>query len=692
MNRRQCSLNLLIASGLLAASFAHFSSHAPQALAQNQAQLVPDMMNALGVPYTPAVEHALQESDRRQMEKRYGLPHERSIPFWERKRGENGVQDSRTPSGGASTQPSLFSDPFADPLKDGSVGEIDESNLDELCNPTPPNVGKSMQPATTPDLCKRLRPQASTIQSSQWPAQLQNPSAADLQNDTSATPGRKLPTVRIGGYIPAQNEKPMMLIDKQGKQILQPGLYKHVSKFSQKLASVLVAPLNIPELDTPENIPEAVPQNTSNDQAAEKKLLAFTDSAASASISDLSSNTAIGADSKVAANPLKPRFGYIDALGQLAVTPRFEMAGDFKRIGTPKNAPLYARVKWANPGSDHSQWGYIDQRGNVVIENRFDWAGDFSEGLAIVSLPMDNSAAAIAGKPDELVPHQYGFIDRGGNVVIAPQYDEAEPFSNGLAKVWSAQMSNSQLINLSLDKPLVEGDADARPNLNAHGWPQYRFITPSGETAFEPAYDWVSSFENGFARVGFLGDARDSHTRSTTPSQLGYINKQGVLLIPIVYENAWPFVSVETMTLKKPPTKMTYAQRVQWKKLVAAKQNVMINKQLLALVKQNGKYGYITASGNFAFPDRFEWAEEFHENLAAVRIGDKYGFIMPNGKFAISPRFDWVGNFSEGLAAIARKTPEGLQYGFIDRSGKTVISTQYSWVTPFTDGIAQVRE
>ena len=30
---------------------------------------------------------------------------------------------------------------------------------------------------------------------------------------------------------------------------------------------------------------------------------------------------------------------------------------------------------------------------------------------------------------------KYGFIDKSGKVVIEPQFDDAEPFSEGLAKV-----------------------------------------------------------------------------------------------------------------------------------------------------------------------------------------------------------------------------------------------------------------
>ncbi len=65
-----------------------------------------------------------------------------------------------------------------------------------------------------------------------------------------------------------------------------------------------------------------------------------------------------------------------------------------------------------------SKYGFIDKSGKVVIEPQFDDAEPFSEGLAKVE------------KDDK-----YGFIDKSGKVVIEPQFDDAEPFSEGLAKV-----------------------------------------------------------------------------------------------------------------------------------------------------------------------------------------------------------------------------------------------------------------
>ena len=65
-----------------------------------------------------------------------------------------------------------------------------------------------------------------------------------------------------------------------------------------------------------------------------------------------------------------------------------------------------------------SKYGFIDKSGKVVIEPQFDNAEPFSEGLACVEKD---------GK--------WGFIDKSGKMVIEPQFDGASDFSEGLAKV-----------------------------------------------------------------------------------------------------------------------------------------------------------------------------------------------------------------------------------------------------------------
>lgn len=75
---------------------------------------------------------------------------------------------------------------------------------------------------------------------------------------------------------------------------------------------------------------------------------------------------------------------------------------------------------------------------------------------------------------------------------------------------------------------------------------------------------------------------------------------------------------------------------------------------------------------------------DFSEGLAAVSKNDKYGFIDTKGKVVIEPKYDWASSFSNGLAIVS---VEGL-CGAIDTQGKTVIPFEYQALADFHDGFA----
>jgi len=102
--------------------------------------------------------------------------------------------------------------------------------------------------------------------------------------------------------------------------------------------------------------------------------------------------------------------------------------------------------------------GYMDLDGNVVIEPRYDQGGEFSEGLAAVQLegrwmfidksgtmavrlprdvifaePLSDglSLATSAAQPDR----KFGYLDKKGQWAVKPEWDDANPFHDGLAYV-----------------------------------------------------------------------------------------------------------------------------------------------------------------------------------------------------------------------------------------------------------------
>jgi RNA polymerase sigma factor (sigma-70 family) len=132
-------------------------------------------------------------------------------------------------------------------------------------------------------------------------------------------------------------------------------------------------------------------------------------------------------------------------------------------------------------------------------------------------------------------------------------------------------------------------------------------------------------------------------------------------------------------------------------------------KEDMALVKQNGKYGFIHVSLDKEknIKPQFDYARSFSDGLACVNIGGewknterernifagKYGFVDKSGKIVINMKFDYVGDFSDNYAVFAIITaPNFYKYGYIDKTGKIVIEPIYDRAYGFADGLAIVKK
>jgi hypothetical protein len=122
-------------------------------------------------------------------------------------------------------------------------------------------------------------------------------------------------------------------------------------------------------------------------------------------------------------------------------------------------------------------WGYIDPTGKYLL--RFKPhdklpAGNFAEGVAPIY---------------DTKPAKYGYIDHFGNIVLAPQFDHAESFSEGLAVVCSGQYHRP-----GRGFWLTQEEA-AKMRTHRCG-----FIDHAGQLIIPYSWDWVDSFHDGKAR------------------------------------------------------------------------------------------------------------------------------------------------------------------------------------------------
>jgi hypothetical protein len=309
------------------------------------------------------------------------------------------------------------------------------------------------------------------------------------------------------------------------------------------------------------------------------------------------------------------------------------------------------QVKVLFPVVQDKKWGFIDSRGQIVIAPQFDGARDFSEGLAAVCV----------GK-------KWGFIDEAGKWVVEPIYELALPFSEGLAQVrmggqWTAEpiylmggqtsyIDKTGKIAFTLSSsPLGTSYDDYTFSAGllplALGNEKYGYIDKSGRQAIGPKFDYAGDFSEGLAGV-WVGD------------YIGFIDQTGIFVINPTFPIAgWGHPH-------------------------------SFSEGLVSIPMGNGM-GYIDKTGKVVIAPQFYNADSFSEGLAAVQLTEKEnleGYIDRAGKIVIKPQFDigGAGHFHEGLAAVRIDD----EWGYIEKTGKVVIKPRFQDVHYFSDGLAQV--
>lgn len=267
-----------------------------------------------------------------------------------------------------------------------------------------------------------------------------------------------------------------------------------------------------------------------------------------------------------------------------------------------------------------------------------------------------------------------GFIDQSGKVVIAPQFDSANGFSEGLA-------------------------------LATRNGKKF-FIDTGGRTVFEANFDIINNFSEGLAAVN-IGEKRIPNIGLISdPGKWGYIDKTGKLVLPMQFTHAESFS--EGLVAIKTGDRGAFIDHA-GKIIFEVPLDVTLGfHEGIAGVLYRGTLAYFDRSGKQISPPLGYGpkSNSFSEGLVPVEIKEKVGFMDRTGKIVIAPQFVGAEDFREGLAPVrvhseettwCAREPSGSRkgftnkWGFIDKTGKMVIAPQYESAEPFSEGLAVIN-
>lgn len=201
------------------------------------------------------------------------------------------------------------------------------------------------------------------------------------------------------------------------------------------------------------------------------------------------------------------KFGFINQTGKIVIEPQFVSAQSFHHG--------LARVMiYVN---DELRTGYIDKSGRWIVPAKFTLGYDFSEGLAVIGI----GGAAHRGEGRAVLyegPIKYNFIDSNGTVISKQYFDGAGlNFSEGLLAVkvnglWGyVNSTGDMVIAPQFDNAAEFSEGLAAVAINF----RWGYINKTGKFVIAPGFLTAERFTSGLALV------------STFHNSDGYINMRG---------------------------------------------------------------------------------------------------------------------------------------------------------------------
>ena len=182
----------------------------------------------------------------------------------------------------------------------------------------------------------------------------------------------------------------------------------------------------------------------------------------------------------------------------------------------------------------------------------------------------------------------------------------------------------------------------------------------------------------------------------------GYLDKEGTQIIAPKYELAYDFNNGKALVQIK---ENEFALIDVSGKVLKSYKHYFVgplsNGMLAFSEKANGKYGYLSESGEVIVSPKYTSALPFEDEKAIVNtaedFGNKYGLIDKNGNFIIAAKYNLINLLGEnrlavGLAIDESKPYLGSKFSIADLNGNFLTGFIYNDVSPYNEGFASVYD
>ncbi len=385
-------------------------------------------------------------------------------------------------------------------------------------------------------------------------------------------------------------------------------------------------------------------------------------------------------------------WGYIDTLGEMAISPQYSFVRDFtNNVGIVAEGDKWGMVN--NKGKtllpcQFDELGFIDKTGNKVLhifkkEEKYGLIDTL--GQLAVSVQYEEIGSFGDGRLAVKRQGRWGFVDPNGREIVPCRFDEVGLYSEG----WAAAKLGSKWGFIDKNGDVVLDFVYSKVGFFSNGLapakgngPKYGYIDRTGRWSIEPQFTSAYEFDRGTAQVEILHG--DSYRK-------GLIGTNGNYIVRPKYTSLSPFnqYGLAVACLGGNPQRFTLINIHGENITTQTFRSIENFSEGLARVRKKDGYGFVNLAGQVAIDAKFDKASDFREGRAAVWENGRCGFIDIQGNYIVEPEFSRCMDFKDGKAIVFRGNQRA---GLIDLNGNFLIEPGINRLLDFAEGRGLVRD